>query len=249
MKIKIDPEFRDLIPPLSEEEKISLENNLAENGFNPAYPLIIWKGHDILVDGHNRYDACVKLGVEPCIIEQEFESREAVIDWMVDNQLSRRNIDANTRAYLIGKKYNLEKKSHRGEGCNNCNPKTNETIAAEYNVSPRSVNNAANYYNAVEKICAGGEISRYDLMQKTSMKSVTEMAKLADLEQKAAVEKLKAGESLSSTNAGGIYAISLKLDEETGKRLKKLTMGKSSQDYIRDLINTTWESANNSITI
>lgn len=39
MKITIDPEFRDLIPPLSEEEKISLENNLAENGFQSGIPV------------------------------------------------------------------------------------------------------------------------------------------------------------------------------------------------------------------
>lgn len=110
----IDQEFKDLIAPLNQEEYSSLEKNLLENGFNKAYPLILWKGHDILVDGHNRHGLCVKYGIEFTFIEQEFDSREDVINWMVDNQLSRRSIDNDTRAYLIGKKYNLEKSSRGG---------------------------------------------------------------------------------------------------------------------------------------
>lgn len=65
MEIVIDPEFRDLIPTLSEEELNGLEKSIVENGFNPAFPLIIWKGHNILVEGHNRYAICRKHNIEP----------------------------------------------------------------------------------------------------------------------------------------------------------------------------------------
>ena len=60
MEFIIDAEFRDLIPPLTEEEYQGLEKNLLENGFNPAFPILVWKGQNIIVDGHNRYSICVK---------------------------------------------------------------------------------------------------------------------------------------------------------------------------------------------
>lgn len=199
----------------------------------------------MLVDGHNRYNACLKLGIEPVAIEQEFESREVVINWMVENQLSRRNIDPNTRAYLIGKKYNLEKKPLGGAGCNSCNLKTNEKIAAEFNTSPRTVSNCSKYYEAVEKVCADGEISRHELISKTTMKNVTELAKMDDVERKDAIEKIKVGET-PVTSSNGVFAICLKLNGETNTRLKKLAGKKSAQDYICMLIDSAWKSANNS---
>ena len=52
--LKIDPEFKDLIPPLSSDEYEQLENNILYDGCRE--PLIAW--NDILVDGHNRYDIC-----------------------------------------------------------------------------------------------------------------------------------------------------------------------------------------------
>src|SRR5665647_528374 len=169
-QIIIDREFRDLIAPLTDDEHKSLENNIIENGFNQAYPLIVWKGHNILVDGHNRFRICSKNGIEFSFIEQEFDSREAVIDWMVDNQLSRRNIDSNTRAYLIGKKYNVEKKGHGGSRGNSCHLKTDEKIAKEFGTSPKTVRNDAVYYESVEKICETGEISKNELLSKTTIK-------------------------------------------------------------------------------
>lgn len=59
MALKIDPEFRDLIPPLTEEEYKGLEENILLNGFNPAFPIIVWKGQEIIVDGHNRHSICI----------------------------------------------------------------------------------------------------------------------------------------------------------------------------------------------
>src|SRR5690606_34536156 len=53
----IDNEFRNLISPQTKEEFEQLENNIiAEGGIHD--PIITW--NNIIIDGHNRYDICIK---------------------------------------------------------------------------------------------------------------------------------------------------------------------------------------------
>ena len=61
-------EERDRILKENEERK-RLENNILENGFNPAFPIITW--NNTIVDGHNRYNICKKHGIEFSTISQE----------------------------------------------------------------------------------------------------------------------------------------------------------------------------------
>ena len=55
-ELTVDPEFRDLIPPLNEEELKLLEESLVADGCES--PLTVWNG--VIVDGHNRYAICRK---------------------------------------------------------------------------------------------------------------------------------------------------------------------------------------------
>lgn len=87
--LTIDPEFRDLIPPLTTEEFEMLEESIIANGCES--PLIIWNG--IIVDGHNRYAICHKHGIPFMVQDKQFSEREAVIIWMLQNQLGRRNLN------------------------------------------------------------------------------------------------------------------------------------------------------------
>ena len=85
----IDQEFKSLIPPLSPEEREQLEQNILEA--RKCYdPLVLWEG--IILDGHNRFSICVKHGIEFQIEEIMLDSREAAKAWILDNQLSRRNL-------------------------------------------------------------------------------------------------------------------------------------------------------------
>jgi len=100
LPISIDAEFEQLIPPLSDEERGQLETSLKTEGCRDA--LVCWRHADTLtlVDGHNRYALCKQHGIEYRIIEREFDSREDVIIWIVNNQLARRNLTAYARAEL-----------------------------------------------------------------------------------------------------------------------------------------------------
>lgn len=92
----IDPEFRDLIPPLNEEELKLLEASLVADGCES--PLIVWNG--MIVDGHNRYAICRKHEIPFAIQEKDFSSRDDAMLWMLRNQLGRRNLNPYQRSEL-----------------------------------------------------------------------------------------------------------------------------------------------------
>ena len=94
--IRIDPEFKSLIPPLTDEEYDGLRDSLLNEGCRDA--LVVWDG--VLVDGHNRYEICEKHGIPYDVVEMEFANRNDAIVWIIKNQFGRRNLPAYERARL-----------------------------------------------------------------------------------------------------------------------------------------------------
>lgn len=99
---KIDKELKALIPQLSKEEFEQLEKNILAEGQRD--PIIVWPVDDdyIIVDGHNRFQIGLKHNPQtPCnYIEKHFNSKSEVIEWMIHNQLGRRNLSAYDRSIL-----------------------------------------------------------------------------------------------------------------------------------------------------
>ena len=158
-KLKIDDEFKNLIPELTREETENLEALLLKEGCRE--PICVW--NDYIIDGHNRYFLCHKHKI-PFNFQEvpDLDSKDDVIDWMCSNQLGRRNISEDTRMYLIGKRFNLEKKKATGNNVNGHNQynkfarydknKTSQKIADEYNISTVSVYRYASFANAIDNI-------------------------------------------------------------------------------------------------
>lgn len=94
--IRIDDEFKRLIPELTFDERQGLENSLKAEGCRDA--LVLWG--DILVDGHNRYEICTRHNIPYKTIQKDFASREDAIKWIILNQFGRRNLPAHERARL-----------------------------------------------------------------------------------------------------------------------------------------------------
>ena len=95
--LAVDPEFRDLIPPLNEEELKLLEESLVADGCES--PLTVWNG--VIIDGHNRYAICRKHGIPFSIRKKNFSSRDDAMLWMLRNQLGRRNLNSYQRVELV----------------------------------------------------------------------------------------------------------------------------------------------------
>jgi len=119
MNLQIDNEFKDLIPPLQEDELKQLESNLVNEGWRDNERIITWNG--IIVDGHNRYYICQKhKDIKFLTEEKQFADKNAVILWMIDNQLGRRNIPDYARVELNLRKEDIlkpiAKKNKLGQG-------------------------------------------------------------------------------------------------------------------------------------
>ena len=164
INLKIDPEFQNQIPPLTDDEYKQLEENILKEG-KLLSPLIVW--NNTLVDGHNRYAILQK---HPEIyfstMPLRFENREEAIAWICRNQLGRRNLSSEQKRYLLGKQYEAEKKAakiFRGNqytlakksgGVHDDNhhsgKKTCDRIAEENGVSRASVLRASHYTRGID---------------------------------------------------------------------------------------------------
>lgn len=89
-ELKIDPELRDLLPPLADDEYKQLEKNIVDNGFDRNFPIMEW--HGFIVDEHNRYSICQKHNIDYTIGTLAYKTKEEVMRWMLDIQLGRRNL-------------------------------------------------------------------------------------------------------------------------------------------------------------
>ena len=98
-ELKIDPDLRDLIPPLSDEEHRMLEDSIVRDGCDT--PLIVWAS--TIVDGHNRYEICQRHQIPFTYDERSFDNKEAAMFWMLEHQLARRNLNSYQRSLMAVK--------------------------------------------------------------------------------------------------------------------------------------------------
>jgi hypothetical protein len=149
MSITISKEIRDYIIPLTDEELYLLEQNILNEGCRE--PLIVWLKNEqqILVDGHNRYKICQKHDIPFKIKKINFKDLDEVKVWMVENQMGRRNLNADQMSYYRGLKY-LSLKKKKG-GYENVKSKgqrdtsTSELIADQFNVSESTIKRDAKF--------------------------------------------------------------------------------------------------------
>lgn len=89
--LQIDQEFKELVPPLSTEEYEQLKANIKNEGWRENEAILIWNNK--IIDGHHRYKICQELGINNFkVSKKEFETREEVKVWMINNQKGRRNL-------------------------------------------------------------------------------------------------------------------------------------------------------------
>jgi hypothetical protein len=111
-KIIIDDEFKYLLPELDPETFRLLSESILEHGCRD--PLVLWNG--ILIDGYNRYKICSEHNIPFKTVDKEFDSREEVIIWIIQNQVSRRNLTPIQLSHFRGLHYKADKKI---QGTNN----------------------------------------------------------------------------------------------------------------------------------
>lgn len=112
-KLKIDPQFCNLLPKLTDEDRAQLEQNLVDDGA-VLNPVIVWAGSDFVIDGHNRYDVAQKYGLSYDVVELPFEDRDEVIAWIYRHAIGQRNMKPLEVSYCRGQAVNYAKGQQRG---------------------------------------------------------------------------------------------------------------------------------------
>ena len=211
IRIKVDLELKNKIPPLSVEEFKKLEENIVSDG-EVIEPLILW--NDTIIDGHHRWEIIQRHPEVPYKIKHmEFPDKWAAIVWMCRNQLGRRNLTEEQRAYLLGKELEAQKQtvgnstSLRGEDgrfiqWDHSDPigdsgRTAEKMAKEHGIGSATVNRAEQFAKAID---AAEELSpgfREGVLSgdiKAPRKVIAEIRHLPEEKKVEAIEAIRAGD-------------------------------------------------------
>ncbi len=96
-ELTISPKFENALPRPQEAEFSQLKDMLLTEGCRDA--LVVF--HGTLIDGHSRYRICHECGIPFNIMEMEFDDEDAALLWIVENQLSRRNVSDFAKCELV----------------------------------------------------------------------------------------------------------------------------------------------------
>jgi hypothetical protein len=163
--ITIIPELEALIPPLSQDELEQLEANLLKNGCRES--LLVWPTTEnvvspeststlpsyVLIDGHNRFKICQKNKIDFSIHLVSFKTMEEVREFMIDNQLGRRNLTNEQASYLRGMKY-LNLKQNKGKYVRDEQNAQNEQYGDSEQIIDLENQNAQNEHSEKNKTTA-----------------------------------------------------------------------------------------------
>lgn len=197
MEIRIEPEFERIIPPLSDEEFRQLKANILSEG-EVFTPIFTWNG--AIVDGHHRYRIiCEHPEVRYRVLEREFSDKYSAVSWICNNQLGRRNLTPRDREYLIGKRYEAEKRAHgasdgfrgnqhshlvSGKICHlpDDAKKTRERIAEESGTSERYVSYAEQFAKGIDAADEAVPGIKHDILSGTIKPTKTDVIAIGRVE-------------------------------------------------------------------
>ena len=200
--IKIDPEFKELLCPLSEYEERALEGALLADGC--LSPLIVEERLGVLIDGHNRLRLCEMHGIPYEVKTLSVGNRERVTKWIIANQLGRRNLTQERMKMYIANLYQSAKKKAGFEPGESGNPsgvkqrgkndhagKSAETAKKVAEQVGKSEKTVRNYTKEVEAIEKAGKLKEYGdgKLPKHEVKEILEAAKPVRKQSKAEADE------------------------------------------------------------
>lgn len=194
-ELKINPELRDFIPPLSGEEKKQLEYSLLKYGYKGS-PIYTW--HGFIVDGHNRYELCKKHNIEYDVEELDLGDNMTIIDimeWMINTQLGRRNLPPQQRIAVVErfkKKIREQAKENQSLGGGD---KKSESV--KNRVSPIGEKRSVTHTDKELAKMAGvgvGTIARYNRVMNSDNETLKQEVKSGKVSINAGYEKVRKSE-------------------------------------------------------
>jgi ParB family chromosome partitioning protein len=133
-EIKTDPSLESIFV-IKAETLEAIIVSMQESGYDHAEPIVVWKGKNIVVDGHTRLKAATAAGiVEIPVEEKEFAALEAAKEYTRKRQINRRNLSQSEIYEAAAKLPNKEERDGTGRAA--------EILAKELGISAATVSHA-----------------------------------------------------------------------------------------------------------
>jgi hypothetical protein len=155
--LKVNPAFQALIPVQAKGELLALEQSIQAEGC--LVPLRVWKGHNIILDGHTRRELCMRHKKRVKVQEVDLPDEKAAVAFILQVQRQRRNLTREAMSYFRGSEYNALKQE-RGGNKRGRRPKdqsdpmatTAKQLAEKYGVGEMTVKRDAVFAHVIDKI-------------------------------------------------------------------------------------------------
>jgi hypothetical protein len=206
---KVKAAFKELHAPLSKDERRILEEEIVARG-GARDPISTWRS--FIADGHNRHEICERLSLPYTTVDltERFHSQEEVEEWIIRNQLGRRNLTAERFSYFVGKLYNAEKKEEgrpAGKKLDQNDPvSTADKVASETGTSSATVKRAGKVAEAVDAMPASLKEAVLSGKVKASDKAKIAFAKAEPEVKSEAHRAVRTGQAPSLDVAMGLKA-------------------------------------------
>ena len=216
-EIRINIDFENLIPKQTAEQFKQLEENIIKDG-RARNPLVVWKDHGVLVDGHHRLRILkAHPEVEYSVTEQAFEDEDEVKEWIIKNALGTRNLTEMQITDLRGRLYKARKKrvgnpirNEKGQwsekptnGDKPTKGRVSEQIAQELGINRDTVMTAENFVDGLDKadsVVPGFKDGVLTGAIKAQKGEVSKMRKQTPEEIKKAVKEIEERKSKKSSD-------------------------------------------------
>ena len=218
-KINIDPEFKAIFP--QKEADVQKIAESLKNGFDPSFPIILTKNvpgipDGTIVDGHSRLEACNIANVHQlAYTEKSFVNREAIIEFIYQTQMARRNLTEQEQ-FAYYQKMAARKKD------NGMQVKTDQQIADDLEISRR-------------------QITKFKEVEKKADPKTLEEFKSGQISLNAAYQKMKAEEVTANSNKQDPVSKHVKKTYEDGYSdglkyaIQEIGKGRSTSDLLSEL--------------
>lgn len=189
-------EVANIFPMMSDAEFASLKSDIQAHGLLEP----IWLHNGLIIDGRNRYQACVELGVEPHF--RQWDGNGSLVAFVVSLNLHRRHLSESQRGMVAAKLANMAQGERTDLQPSANLQKVSRAEAAELlNVSERTVNAAAKVKDE-----GAPELAQAVETGRASVSAAAEVATLPVEEQREIVAKgeaeiLKAAKEIRAKKA------------------------------------------------
>jgi hypothetical protein len=154
--LKVNPAFEALIPLQSKGEYMALDQSIQAEGCRD--PLTVWKGKNVVLDGHTRRMLCAGHKKQVKVREVDLADEQAAVEYILQIQRERRNLTREAMSYFRGTEYNALKRQRGGskrgrkpKGFNQPQP-TSMQVADKYGVAEKTIRRDGQFAQDIDQL-------------------------------------------------------------------------------------------------